>query len=44
MDPTKTYLVYCAAGGRSGKTCGMLNDAGFEKVYNLKGGYSAWNP
>jgi rhodanese-related sulfurtransferase len=44
LDPTKTYLVYCAAGSRSGKTCGMLNDAGFAKVYNLKGGYSAWNP
>jgi rhodanese-related sulfurtransferase len=44
LDSTKTYLVYCAAGGRSGQTCGMLNEAGFAKVYNLKGGYSAWNP
>lgn len=42
LDPDKTYLVYCAVGGRSGKTCGMLNEAGFAKVYNLKGGYSAW--
>lgn len=42
LDPNKTYLVYCASGGRSGKTCGMLNEAGFDKVYNLKGGYSAW--
>lgn len=42
LDPGKTYLVYCAVGGRSGKACGMLNEAGFDKVYNLKGGYSAW--
>ena len=44
LDSSKTYLVYCAAGGRSGQTCEMLNEAGFAKVYNLKGGYSAWNP
>lgn len=42
LDPDKTYLVYCASGGRSGKTCGALNEAGFGKVYNLKGGYAAW--
>jgi len=42
LDPSNTYLVYCAGGGRSGKTCGLLNEAGFEKVYNLRGGYSAW--
>lgn len=42
LDPNKTYLVYCASGGRSGNTCGKLNDMGFAKVYNLKGGYSAW--
>jgi rhodanese-related sulfurtransferase len=42
LDPNKTYLVYCASGGRSGKTCGMLNKIGLTKVYNLKGGYGAW--
>ena len=42
LDPNKTYLVYCASGGRSGNTCGELNKMGFNKVYNLKGGYSAW--
>lgn len=42
LDPNKTYLVYCASGGRSGKTCGMLNELGFQQVYNLRGGYNAW--
>lgn len=42
LDPTKTYLVYCASGGRSGKTCQRLSAAGFRQVYNLEGGYSAW--
>lgn len=42
LDPTKTYLVYCASGGRSGKTCKMMDELGFDKSYNLVGGYSAW--
>lgn len=42
LDPTKTYLVYCAVGGRSAKACEMLNELGADKVYNLSGGYSAW--
>lgn len=43
LDPDKTYLVYCASGGRSGKTCARLNEMGLSKVYNLRGGYSAWS-
>ena len=38
----KTYLVYCASGGRSSQTCERMADLGFEQVYNLEGGYSAW--
>ncbi|WP_116108766.1 rhodanese-like domain-containing protein [Lewinella sp. IMCC34191] len=37
-----TYLVYCAAGGRSNQACEMMTEAGFERVYNLDGGYTAW--
>ena len=43
LEPGKEYLVYCASGGRSAKTCEMLDDMGFERVYNLRGGYAAWS-
>lgn len=42
LDKTKTYLVYCASGGRSAKTCSILAEGGFTNLYNLKGGYVAW--
>ena len=42
LDKTKPVLVYCAAGGRSGKTKDLLHDLGFQSVYNLLGGYSQW--
>ena len=42
LDKTKTYFVYCRSGGRSGKACNALQDAGFPKTYNLKGGITAW--
>jgi len=35
-------FVYCHAGGRSSKAAQQLIGLGFEKVYNLKGGYSQW--
>jgi len=42
LDKDKTYLVYCASGGRSGKACSAMQGMGFREVYNLKGGYKAW--
>lgn len=42
LDKSKTYLVYCKSGGRSAKACGMMQEAGFEKVYNLEGGMTAY--
>ncbi len=38
----KTYLVYCRSGRRSAASSKILDDLGFEHVYNLKGGISAW--
>lgn len=42
LDKDKSYFVYCKVGGRSGKTVDQMKAAGFKKLYNLKGGYSAW--
>jgi rhodanese-related sulfurtransferase len=42
LDPSKTYLVHCAGGVRSGKACKAMEKMNFEKLYNLEGGYKAW--
>ena len=42
LPKDKTYFVYCRSGGRSGKTCTMMREAGFEHVYDLDGGITAW--
>ncbi len=43
LDKSKTYLVYCHAGGRSSSACKMMKEKGFPKLYNLDGGYAGWN-
>lgn len=42
MDKTKTYYVYCKAGGRSAQACAVMTQMGFEKTYNLEGGFMNW--
>jgi rhodanese-related sulfurtransferase len=42
LDKNKTYLVHCAAGGRSARACKKMDQLGFKKVYNLEGGMGAW--
>ena len=43
LDKTKTYLIYCRSGNRSGQTCAMMSQMGFGELYNLAGGIGAWN-
>ena len=43
LDKTKTYLVYCRSGARSGSASGIMIDVGFSKVYNLSGGIMGWD-
>jgi rhodanese-related sulfurtransferase len=38
----KPVIVVCATGNRSGSACGTLRKAGFQQVFNLSGGISAW--
>jgi len=42
LDQSKTYLVHCAAGGRSAKASAKMTALNFKSVYNLEGGYRAW--
>ena len=42
MDKDKEYYVYCHAGGRSASAKKIMDNLGFTKVYDLKGGISAW--
>lgn len=42
LDKSKTYMIYCRSGGRSGTTLDMMAQMGFGKVYNLDGGITAW--
>jgi len=43
LDRGKPTLVYCAVGGRSRVAAQMLSGRGYQPVYNLKGGFKAWN-
>ncbi len=43
LDKNKTLLVYCAAGGRSGRAAVWLKEQGFKDVVNLQGGITSWN-
>ncbi len=38
----KTLLVYCKTGARSGMACRELSKNGFDKVFSLNGGITAW--
>lgn len=42
LDREKTYLVYCRSGRRSQVACKRMHEEGFNKLYNLKGGYLDW--
>jgi rhodanese-related sulfurtransferase len=43
LDKSKTYVMYCRSGGRSGQASQFMIDQGFTNVYNLTGGISAYN-
>jgi rhodanese-related sulfurtransferase len=42
LDKSKSMYVYCKAGGRSAQACGIMNQLGFEKTFNLIGGFMQW--
>lgn len=42
LDKSKTYLVYCAGGGRSGDCKELMVKEGFKNVVNLQKGFDDW--
>ena len=42
LDKSKTYIVYCQSGGRSAQAADLMTKQGFGTVYNMLGGYGAW--
>ena len=44
FSKNEPILIYCHSGNRSQKTGIIMDSLGFNKVYDLKGGYLVWNP
>jgi rhodanese-related sulfurtransferase len=42
LDAERSYYVYCRSGRRSIRTCTLMQNGGFSKVYNLDGGLNGW--
>jgi rhodanese-related sulfurtransferase len=42
LDKTKTYFVYCQAGGRSKSAVELMQKEGFTKLVELNGGMTEW--
>ena len=42
LDKSKSYIVNCQSGGRSGKTVSLMDELGFSLSANLEGGIMAW--
>jgi molybdopterin/thiamine biosynthesis adenylyltransferase/rhodanese-related sulfurtransferase/molybdopterin converting factor small subunit len=43
FDKNADIVIHCKSGMRSAKACGILKQAGFEHVRNMKGGILAWS-
>ena len=42
LDKQKPVILYCKGGARSAKCAQILQEAGFQKIYDLEGGLSKW--
>jgi adenylyltransferase/sulfurtransferase len=43
LDQNADIVIHCKSGMRSAKACGILKQAGFQHVRNMKGGILAWS-
>jgi rhodanese-related sulfurtransferase len=42
LDKSKTYLVHCAGGGRSGRSLATFKEQNFSSILHLDKGFKAW--
>ena len=42
LDKNHAYLIHCASGVRSAKACQKMEKLNFTNLYNLQGGFTAW--
>jgi sulfur-carrier protein adenylyltransferase/sulfurtransferase len=43
LDRDETLAVHCKTGSRSARAVQLLKEAGFQNVYNVRGGITAWS-
>jgi sulfur-carrier protein adenylyltransferase/sulfurtransferase len=43
LNPADEIVIYCKSGGRSAAAVQYLREAGFARVWNLRGGIQAWS-
>ena len=43
LDSARDIVAYCRSGARSAKAIEVMQEAGFRKLRNLKGGILAWS-
>ena len=43
LDQDENFAIHCKTGGRSARAVQLLQSAGFQNVYNVKGGINAWS-
>lgn len=42
LDKSKTYVVHCAAGGRSAQACKLIEKEKLPSVFHMNEGFKAW--
>ena len=42
LDPSRDLVIHCKSGARSAKAVALLQERGFTRVWNLKGGILKW--
>ena len=43
LDKSKTYIIHCAAGGRSGRACEQIKTLEFKNMLHMNEGFNAWS-